>query len=261
MDDLTYNELPGERFSLLSAMSVSALEYVRQEHHDSPALLVGRALHCTVLEPSAYEERFAFKPDGMSFATKDGKAWRDKHAGREILDAKQAERVEHMRDALLANPDFAALLGDAEAIEMPLQWTDTASGIACKAKPDLVTRHRQIVEIKTTRLRQLRQLHTEIGRRLYHCQLGYYSTPLDVTEHLIAFVQNVLPWDTVVMRVPLVAIEAGRAIVARWLSELAECRRSGRWPGLSRGIIDAEVPDWAMGDAVELDMEGLSDGQ
>lgn len=53
----------------------------------------GGALDALVTGNKSFADCFAVKPDGMSFATKEGKAWRDSVDGREIIDAKQEREI------------------------------------------------------------------------------------------------------------------------------------------------------------------------
>ena len=69
----------------------------RENRRESDAMAFGTAVHMAVFQPTLYAETYVAKPDGMSFATKDGKAWRDAHAGRHILTYVEALTVDRMR--------------------------------------------------------------------------------------------------------------------------------------------------------------------
>ena len=47
---------------------------VREE---TPAMRLGTLTHRAILEPDSMQSAFAVRPDGLSFTTKEGKAWRD----------------------------------------------------------------------------------------------------------------------------------------------------------------------------------------
>jgi len=69
---------------------------------DSDAFAFGTMTHEAVLEK---EERFAhmaIKPDGMSFAKKEGKAWRDEQqaAGKTIVKQSEVKDMQHMLERM-----------------------------------------------------------------------------------------------------------------------------------------------------------------
>ena len=63
----------------------------------------------------------------MSFATKDGKAWRDAHAGRHILTYVEALTVDRMRLALSAKSRVGEALTRAthqESVDLLVRCAD-----------------------------------------------------------------------------------------------------------------------------------------
>jgi hypothetical protein len=83
-------------------------------------------------------KRFAVKPDGMSFATKDGKAWRDEHAGFEIIDAAQDREIKVA--APLAR-EAISILSRVYLVDAP-QYQTTLRGEVCglrlQVRPDVM---------------------------------------------------------------------------------------------------------------------------
>lgn len=87
--------------------------------------------------PEISGKRFAVKPDGMSFATKEGKAWRDAHDGFEIIDAVQE------RNALAALPLVREALGVMERVfQAPTIYQPTLRGVVegleMQTRPDMM---------------------------------------------------------------------------------------------------------------------------
>jgi hypothetical protein len=98
----------------------------------TPAMQIGTALHLAVLEPERFAVEVVAKPEGMSFASKEGKAWREAHEGLLVV----SEDV-HARAAVYAAHSPAVLrhLGaTAPRFEEPVLWADCVGD--CRCKPD-----------------------------------------------------------------------------------------------------------------------------
>jgi hypothetical protein len=99
----------------------------------SPYMANGTAIHLAVLEPARFASEVVAKPDGLSFVTKEGKAWREANADRIIVSADM-----HARCCTYARFGKSALAQIAKAdwtYERPLFWTDPIAG-PCRMKPD-----------------------------------------------------------------------------------------------------------------------------
>lgn len=96
----------------------------------TPAMIAGSALHCAILEPGLFAARYAVKPEGLSLATREGKAWAAEHVGdRQIVPQDVAD----MGHAL--HPLFARITGDGGVVEVPVTATDD-DGVPVACKPD-----------------------------------------------------------------------------------------------------------------------------
>jgi hypothetical protein len=105
---------------------------------DTDATRLGRAAHCRVLTPALYARTFIAKPAGMTFASREGKAWRDVHAGLDILSATDAIAVAGVADAIAhkaAAHDTIMAARGAGTIETSVFWVCT-TGLLCKGRPD-----------------------------------------------------------------------------------------------------------------------------
>lgn len=90
--------------------------------------------------PDIFPKRFAVKPDGMSFATKDGKAWRDAQYGHEIVTEAQA------RNANAALPLVREALGIMESVfsattRYQVTLRGEVDGIKLQTRPDMMIGH------------------------------------------------------------------------------------------------------------------------
>ncbi len=101
------------------------------------ATRIGTAAHMKILQPDLFARSYCVKPEGMTFASKEGKAWRDDpcRKGLEILSHAEAVQIEQIDRAFYSKRLAAESLKDA-GIEQSILWTCADSGLRCKSRPD-----------------------------------------------------------------------------------------------------------------------------
>lgn len=145
---------------------------------DTDASAFGTILHDALLSPG--HRTFATKPDGMSFATKDGKAWREdqRMAGHTILTGAQSRIMSSLKLALAESG--AAKLIDGCLPEVSYFWTQ--NGFRCKIridglKPDCA------IDLKTYANTRDADAETavahEVARWRYHIKAYWYRLGID----------------------------------------------------------------------------------
>lgn len=82
-------------------------------------------------------KKLAIKPEGMSFSTKDGKAWRDEHSDCEIITAEQDAEV---NAALPMVREAIAVMGSVYGSSPIYQVTfrGEVSGLKIQTRPDIM---------------------------------------------------------------------------------------------------------------------------
>ncbi len=258
-----YLALPSEHFSTLKALDLSPLHYRRAVDHpiaDNDALRIGRITHAMILTPDAPTDVAVW--DG---AVRRGKAWdafEAENVGKTIVRAADLAGAEAMRAAVYAHP-FARSLLSSGAPEVTATWE--VNGIACRCRVDWLRDDGAVVELKTTRHVGPRAFMSEFAKRLYHAQVAFYEdgiaangVTVDGPSSYVIAVEKDAPHDVCVYRIDSNTIEVGRRKLDDWMTALAECRASGRWPGASDGVIDMVLPDWAVTDGLEdVDVSNL----
>ncbi len=283
---MNYNKIPAMNWSTLKLMA-NPREFKWAVDHpgddrDSPAMLLGRAIHCMVLEPDEFEARY-FTPEKKQCEStlKNGKRCSRnavpgallcrQHGGeetaddREVLTPSAMATVVAAAGAVAANPDACRLLEGCET-EVTAQWE--VEGVKCKGRLDAVSPKR-IVDLKTTR--GLDWFEQDAARMLYHGQLAWYrdgwvqhnAPPLPSDKWLapdsyIIAVETSEPWDVGVFYLPE-SIElsdgrhvdgplaAGRRLYTDYLHTYLACREMDTWPGRFPGVTDLRLPRWAPG--------------
>jgi len=227
MKESEYRAAPGVNWSSLKHIGVSPLyyRYMAAQSYDSPAMLVGRAVHCAVLEPEAFESRYVTQPDFGDLRTKAGKAARDafKPFGREVLTVAQRETVSDMARAVRQHDTAARLVRELTHREHSVFWTDAATSLRCKGRLDGVGPG-YILSLKTTRQNTPGAFARDYFNMLYHAQAAFYADGHGAgLPEVTVIVQNHAPHDVWVFDTPDEAIDEGRRVYGDLLERLAAC--------------------------------------
>lgn len=112
------------------------VKWRRENREDGEAMKLGTACHCAVLTPNLFHTLYALKPEGMTFASKEGKEWRDARKGQEILTFAERETVEAVVAAFRGKRAASEALARAVYVEASVLWECGKSGLRSKARPD-----------------------------------------------------------------------------------------------------------------------------
>lgn len=244
------------RKSGLDEITRSPLHYWTWVHvgkQETAALHFGKALHCAVLEPNIFDDRYAIAQDFGDCrykANKEAKeAWAATVEGKAIIDADDGERIQAMVSAVRAHPKSAMLRRGVA--ETPLQWTDVDTGVKCKCMPDYYRKSLALaVDLKTTEDASPEAFARSVATYRYHVQAAFYMDGLRANElpcdHFVfVCVEKKPPYAVSVFELDEDAIEAGRRAAAANLQTLAECLATDTWPGYDQRIVKLSLPKWA----------------
>jgi len=252
------------------------------EHRDSPAMLLGRAIHCMVLEPDEFQSRY-FTPLARTCEGKiksgaqcsrnavPGSTLCRQHGGLEVDDPRELLTPDQMATtagcagAIAANDDAQELLEGCER-EVTVEWT--IDGVKCKGRLDAVAPDR-VIDIKTcasldkfARVRGDRVEAWDAMWRQYHGQMAWYrdgwvrsdagscSCAIAPSAYIIA-VETCAPWDVAVFRLTSQFLDGGRELYQRYLAKWKACRELNDWHGRFPGVVDLELAPWAVSDEEE----------
>ena len=222
----------------------------------TPAMLVGTAVHSHVLELDQWDARYVTAPEGIDRRTKAGKAEWDAFTvaagNRTVLSKADAEQVMRMGHAVYSHPAAAMLLkqlpGKAETTWM---WTDEASGLECKCRPDWLTDDCSlIIDLKTTEDASPAGFRKSIANWRYHVQASWYLDGIERAtgtrpDHFVfVVVEKRPPYAVAVYAADAEMIAAGAKQSRLDLDTLAVCKAADAWPGYSDQIETISLPAW-----------------
>lgn len=265
-----YAALPRVNFSTLKAMRRSPRHYrylLDNPIPDSNRFAMGRAVHTAVLEPDRLPLDYAVF-FGERRAGKEWAAFCEQHPDQTILKRDEYELALAIRDAVRSHPVAAALLKSGTA-EQTVTWTDSETGIACKARLDWLGAA-ALVDLKTCQDVDARTFGMTAAKYGYAGQLAFYlaglrANGIDVPAKIIA-VEMDAPHDVAVFGLDEGVLYAGEVEVTTLLRRVADCRERNEWPGRYVGEEPLRLPAWCFessdDDATGLDLmvSGLNVG-
>lgn len=219
----------------------------------TPAMRLGSAFDCLLLEPELFGKRYLVAPDGVRRGTKAWDALEFEANGRELIKGDDLAQLNAMRDAVRAHPIASKLL-EGGAAQVSYFWTDPLTGVACKSRADYVRPDGIILDIKTTfdagGMPDAFQ-RTALNMR-YHCQAAFYSDGSEILgESIHAFlfvvVEKEPPHEVAVYSLEPGFLELGRHAYRQDLDRYARCLQHNTWPGYSTLIQPLAAPAWAYG--------------
>lgn len=264
-----YAHLPSTTYHRrkLGVVSKTALDYVRRSpaHYaawvrgtlpdeDSPALAFGRAFDCALLEPEIFARSYVEQPHFGDRRFKENKAaakeWETEHAGQRWIEAPDWRSLQGMLAAVQAHPLASKMIRDGQP-QLTLVWADGSTGLTCKSRLDFYVRElAMIVDVKTAEDASRDGFRKAVAKYGYHRQDALYRAAaleldLPVQHFVFLAVEKSPPYAVATYSLDSEAIGAGYSSVRRDIETLAECVKTGRFPGYAEQIIELDLPPWA----------------
>lgn len=216
---------------------------------ETPALVMGSIVHRCVLEPDTMAGAFHIKPDGMNFATKDGKAWRTEHEDCPIISAENADAINGMRDSVWRHPKASAIL---KASEFERSAFANDNGLLLKARFDALPKTGNVIaDLKTCESADLESVEKAMFQYGYFRQAAFYMRVANLlgmkrNYFVFIFVEKSPPYAVACYTPTDDVLNAGEMMVSRDLQLLRNCYAEDNWPGYSTDIEPCALPAWAM---------------
>jgi hypothetical protein len=255
--DFDYRREEGANQSSLKKILESPAHYqaaLKFKLLPTPAMEIGTALHCRVLDgEAAFQSSYLKKPDGLSLATKEGKEWKANLGRKKALAAGGKDdpwgSVEGMTEALRKLAWFSG--DDAEYVkynEVSIYWD--WEGVRCKARLDRVLVKEGIVlDLKTTDSVDPDLFTKKVVSLGYDFQAAYYAKAAEVAfgkpfKFIFAGVERKAPYTVDMFEVSDAMMEEANAKCVAALRLLKTCEATGEWPNREPRIMSLDYPSW-----------------
>ncbi|EDV0529313.1 exonuclease VIII, partial [Salmonella enterica subsp. enterica] len=256
-----YHSGPGVSKSQLDDIAVCPAFYQWRkaapvDTEKTKALDMGTALHCRLLEPDEFKNRFIIAPEFNRRTTagkEEEKAFLENcaNSGKTIMTAEDGRKLELMYGSVMAHPGCRALLEAEGKTESSIYWTDTETGELCRIRPDkFLTNSPLILDVKKVTDMSRFARHVEEFR--YHVQAAMYCEGWKAYSGetpRFAFLAVSESIDCGKYPVHLYILEdehhdIGYSLFRRDLNTYHECKSSNKW---GWGFEVIERPYWARG--------------
>jgi exodeoxyribonuclease VIII len=248
-----YRASEAVNWSTLKFMRLSPLHYLwaaKNVREDTPRLGLGRAVHTAVLEPDDFPLSYAVF-DGKQRRGKEWEAFKAANENKTIVKRSEYARALKIRDAILSHPVASCHLRAGGHVERAIRWTDEATGVECKGRPDLENEF--VIDIKTCQSVEERRFASLAARMGYFNQLAFYRSGIAtltgvVKPCVIVAAEIEPPHDVGVFVIDEDSLGVAEEENARLLARVAECRASGEWPGRYQEQRSLSLPAWMWSD-------------
>lgn len=258
--DLSYDEyakIPAVRSSDLKGFARSAAHarYEMLHPSETPALVLGQALHVAILEPAKFDETYVSAPE-CDRRTKDGKAtweaFQSQSVGKIILRADEMRQCIDLARAAQDHPLARGMLDSPGANEVTLVWQDEGTGLLCKSRLDRLCNYDSystIVDVKTTRDASQRAFAADAARFGYHVQAAWYLRGADALapvarRFVFLAIEKEPPHCVACYELDEAFLSAGQAECDRALRAYANAQETGVWPGYPLRLGTLFAPTW-----------------
>jgi hypothetical protein len=221
---------------------------------DTPAMRLGTLTHMAFLEPERYASSVVTKPEGMSFATKEGKAWRDAHEGKEIVTEMESANIHHMRNRM---PDEVRTMLASGLSEVTVRNKLAGFDVQCRA--DHWDRPGNMVyDLKT--ISAIEKVEGQIYKMGYHIQAQWYRRVIEAETGKIPTMRLIFAETAPPYRWRVVQLDVDYQLLADQqiddaLEGIASRTKSGDWSDPEDLHLVASPPSWLNDDDTENEEE------
>lgn len=177
-----YDARPGLRAGYLAALDAGTpgkAEWERTHQTDTPAMRLGRAIHCMVLEPDIFAQSYTCggspinpktqKPYGID--SDKYKEWESKQK-LPVISSEEHRRLIGMSEAVGAHTLARTIRDKPRKTELSIFW-ERDDGTKCKARIDCV-QDGVIWDLKSTSNAGYRAFERSIADYRYHIQAAWF---------------------------------------------------------------------------------------
>lgn len=220
-----------------------------REDSQTDATIIGTAAHLLVLTPTMWTQAYRIKPEGMTFASKEGKAWRDQHGGYEIITQSQWKQIETAAKSVIDIPAVSESLVNATGIEQSVFWECRESGLPCKGRPDWFD-SAAVYDLKVSVLADRSLDDVRYGalrngwlHQLPHNRSGLYAAgEFRVKRGRLVIASPTTPGRVYLLEISEQDMDLLELTNEQTRREMARCHRSGVWPGMPDQWQRMELP-------------------
>lgn len=248
----TWHGLSASRLKMISdGMTPARLWHeMHQPDKDTPARVLGKAIHCLVLQRDVFPERFIQGLDRDRRSNANKQAWAEfenEHHDKTILKVDDWKKVHRTAESILKSPALRTLLKCEGHSEIAITWK-TDNGVACKALVDhWIPELNTFLDLKSTEAKDRRKIERDIVNFKYYLQGPWYmrgarANNMNVGTFTFGFAEKDAPFCDVVY-LSEEYMQIGDAELEEPISILSHCYAHNDWPGHDE-VDEIAPPAW-----------------
>lgn len=255
--DFAYRKEAGVNQSSLKKILQSPAHYqaaLKFKMVPTPAMEMGTALHALTLDgEDAFNKSYVKKPEGLSLATKEGKAWKAELGRKKVLNTGGKDdpwgSVQGMNESLKRlqwfNPEQPDYIKYNE-VSVYWDW----NGVACKARLDRVCVEEGLVlDLKTTDSIEPDLFLKKVISLGYDFQAAYYAKAAEVAfgkpfKFLFVAVERKAPYTVDIFEATPDMMDEAMYKCEQALRQYALCTENNSWPNREPVIRQLDYPNW-----------------
>lgn len=217
------------------------------QERKTPALILGNAVHCAVLEPGEFGKRYAIAPE-VDRRTKEGKEimanFEASIDGLEVISKADSAICERIMEAINRHEEASLLMSKITDVEKVIEVEDM------KCRPDaIIGPLNLIIDLKTTDDASPKAFGRSALKYRYDVQAAFY---IDLYEKhynckcegfIFIAVEKTPPFGVGVYVIEDEDIERGRVKYKADLERWREAKSNNKWSGYT-GINKLEMPSY-----------------
>ncbi|WP_068446058.1 PD-(D/E)XK nuclease-like domain-containing protein [Providencia heimbachae] len=217
------------------------------------ALDMGTALHCLLLEPDEFKDRFIEAPEFNRRTTQGKQDEKDflkecENPGKIIMEYEQHRKLKIMRESALAHHAARYFLEADGHCEASIYWTDSDTEELCRIRPDKILAQQPVI-IDVKKVADMSRFDRHIEEFRYHVQNAMYQEGYlrhfgESPVFLFIAVSETIDcarYPVHVYELDSSDIDVGFNLFKQNLQEFHECRINDDWGGIE----PISRPDWA----------------
>jgi hypothetical protein len=262
MNRAEYDSLECENFSNIKRIldSPAAYKYGKPDPVDATHFAVGNLAHAMVLENKDLRDLYVRKPDGMSFASKEGKAWK---AGQTlpILTAEEWDMIPAMAEAVAQDNEASALIRMCPQRESLLtgmiqgvEFKGIADGLGADSeKFDMILDLKTVIDARPHKFKMtINDLHYDLQDEIYVQLLARMRNLGYRPKTAWVCVEKSKPYEVACYYPDSTMIEIGEMKLQACIDRIKKCRAANKWPKSLGGLHEITPPAFAMDNARRL---------
>ncbi len=246
--------IPADEYHAIDAVSNSlitqilrspahARAYLTQQREPTKAMEFGTAFHAAILEPLSFARTYdVFDGDRRTKAGKE-EYERLTSSGIKLLSADDMATIQGMMQSVHSHVAAAELLREGEA-ELSVTWTDDATGLPCKCRPDWWIGD-TLVDVKTTDDASPEGFARAIAKYGYHRQAAWYLQGTGAARFKFIAVEKTAPYAVGVYELDALSLNQGASECDRALSIWNDALIRSSYTAYSEDCELISLPNWA----------------